>query len=101
MIRISKTVEFETELFCINTIIPVCTATLCCITYMLVTRTPPNIWVVGVSFNVCWMLSLRESMLCCYMQGQADALAQNPYLKPHMRSPIRPPGEATKDINSL
>lgn len=101
MIRISKTVEFEAELFCINTIIPVCAATLCCITYMLIASKPPNIWVVGVSFNVCWMLSLRESMLCCYMQGQSDALAQSPYMKPHMRTPIPPAGEGTTDINRL
>ncbi|QJR81468.1 hypothetical protein CA267_012095 [Alteromonas pelagimontana] len=94
--RFNKTVEFEAELFVISALMPMLAASVCCFIYYLMTRNVPNMWVVGVTFNVCWIISLRECMLSCYLQGQSDAVSQSPYLKPHIRNEIPSSGQATE-----
>lgn len=94
--RYSKTIEFEAELFGIHAILPMVASGVVCACYFLLTQTPPNVWVVGVSLNICWVMSLRESMLTSYLQGHSDAVMQSPYLKPYLKAQIPPYGQATE-----
>lgn len=80
--RTNKTVAFETEILFVNSLIPMSIASVCCLLYFAITSTLPNMWVVGITFNVCWVMSLRETVLTCYLQGVADTVSESPYVKP-------------------
>lgn len=80
--RINKTVAFETEVLFMNSLIPMAAASLCCLLYFAITSTLPDMWVMGLTFNMCWIMSLRETILTCYLQGVSDTVGQSPYLKP-------------------
>lgn len=81
-LRIRNTVTFETEILLINSLVPIAAASLCCLVYFAITSMQPNMWVVGFTFNICWILSLRETILSCYLQGVSDTVHDSPYLKP-------------------
>lgn len=80
--RIRNTVTFETELMLVNSLVPIAAASLCCLIYLAITGLQPNMWVVGFTFNICWVLSLRETILSSYLQGVSDTVQDSPYLKP-------------------
>lgn len=82
--RIRNTVTFEAEMMVVNSLVPMATASLCCLIYFAITGLQPNMWVVGFTFNLCWVLSLRETILSSYIQGVSDSIQDSPYLKPKM-----------------